>query len=217
MTTMMLVPYRCAVCGATEKFPLMLSTSTFGSPDLDLRPAPLSRSTMPMWVQECPECGYVSESISDCAAVTREWLSSERYHTCGGFGFTSDLAARFYRQYLIAAKGRNVRMAMFAALHAAWSCDDTCDEANAKSCREIAIPPAAELIGTDPDDRDELMVMRADMMRRAGQYGELIEQYSSVRFGNENLNRLIRFEIEKAKDEDARCYCVADAVEQSGS
>ena len=40
------------------------STSTFGSPDLDLRPAEMQRSTMEVWLQVCPHCRYIAPAIS---------------------------------------------------------------------------------------------------------------------------------------------------------
>ena len=105
----------CAVCGAKNRYSVLASTNTFGGgPDLDLRPPEMRRSTMPYWVQECPECGYISEEVSDPSDVSREWLQSEEYLTCDGISFVSDLARLFYRYYLINLKDDNP----FDAFHA---------------------------------------------------------------------------------------------------
>ena len=63
MTTMFRQKYKCAVCGTEKEFYGIASTNSFGSPDLDLRPPEMQRSTMGQWIQQCPKCGYVSGSI----------------------------------------------------------------------------------------------------------------------------------------------------------
>ena len=126
---------RCSVCGAEHTYVVLGSTNQFGSPDLDLRPPQMARSTMGLWVHKCPECGYVSCMVSDPTTVTREFLESEEYRTCGGIGFSSYLAARFYKDYLICLEEKKIREAFLAVLHAAWECDDEGDDMNAARCR----------------------------------------------------------------------------------
>ncbi len=41
---------------------------------------------------------------------------------------------------------------------------------------------------------------------------ELIEEYSDISFEEESLNRIIQFQIEKAKCADASRYSVKDAL-----
>lgn len=203
---------KCAICGATNKYRVLASTNTFGGPDLDLRPAEMKRSTMSVWIQECPECGYISEQVSDLSDVTREWIQSKTYLTCSGIPFVSDLARQFYKYYLINLEDKNPEDAFFAVLHAAWACDDKNDDINAKHCRELAIPLAAELIEGDHDNKDNIKLMRADLMRRAGQFEELIAEYASVKFDEDLLNQILEFEIEKAKIKDIACYRVENVT-----
>ena len=200
----------------------MMSTNASGSCDLDLRPPEMQRSTMNLWVQECPECGYVSSNISDKSEMDSEMLNSilksEEYFSCNGINFKSDLAKRFYRYYLIQIHEKNVRKAMFALLHAAWSCDDENDNDNARICREKAIPLAVKMVGAKLYDSENINIIRADMMRRAGQFEELISEYESVKMkGNvmndpEILNKVLRFQIERAREHDDKCYTVSEAL-----
>ena len=60
MTTLDEAKKKCAVCGKISAHFEVTSTNTFGAPDLDTRPPEMMRSTMDMWVQECPSCGYLS-------------------------------------------------------------------------------------------------------------------------------------------------------------
>ena len=99
---------KCAICGADVACTSLVSTNVFGSPDLDLRPPEMKRSTMPYWVQECTKCSYVSKKVTDESDVTIEWLKSENYRTCDSISFSSELAIRFYKFYLISLYGRCV-------------------------------------------------------------------------------------------------------------
>ena len=214
MSRIVPIERKCAICGVINEYRGLASTNSFErcGPDLDLRPPEMLRSTMPVWIQECPECGYISEDISDPSDVTKEWLKSEKYHTCDGIVFVSDLAKQFYKYYLINLEDKNPEDAFFAILHAAWACDDNDDDVNAKHCRELAIPLATKLIEEEYENQENIKLMRVDLMRRVGQFNELLEEYSSVQFDEELMNRILEFEIKKAKDKDIACYCVEDVT-----
>ena len=232
MTTVFPDTVKCATCGAENEFPVIASTNCFGSSDLDLRPAEMQRSTMCYWVQECPDCGYVSGEVSDPAEITKEFLESDEYVSCDGRKFKSDLAARFYKEYKIctapasAVKKPSVLDKLFkkkstdeklitafnAILHAAWACDDEQDVENAKYCRNIAISLISKLISGGHDNKDTFSVIKCDLLRRAGRFEDIKNEYSSVKFDNDLLNKIIAFQIDKAEKQDTGCYTVEDAA-----
>ena len=148
--------------------------------------------------------------------MTKKWLQSEKYRTTDGISFESELAKRFYKRYLINMEDTNLENAFFAVLHAAWACDDVQDDANAKHCREVAIPLVTMLIESERNNKDNLLLMRADLMRRAGQFKDLIDQYKSIEFEEKLLNQILKFEIDKAENGDMACYRVED-VERANS
>ncbi|MDQ3823997.1 MAG: hypothetical protein M3321_12240, partial [Actinomycetota bacterium] len=102
-------PLRCGVCGyETEQF-VLLSTSTFGHPDLDTRPAELARSTLSFSVETCPRCGYCAESIEE-GGVEPELLESARYLRPLEADGLPDVALRLLRAAVVAeAKGDAAR------------------------------------------------------------------------------------------------------------
>ena len=55
-------------------------------------------------------------------------------------------------------------------------------------------------------------IKKADIIRRSGNFGQVIEEYENKRYGEEILNQIKDFHIKKAKLEDDGCYTVADAV-----
>src|SRR5262245_66304931 len=67
----------CSVCGTSSRQDILTSTNIVGSPDLDLRPPEMKRSTMDAWLQECPNCGFVSGNLAEAERGSRKILSTE--------------------------------------------------------------------------------------------------------------------------------------------
>ncbi len=202
--------FTCAVCGEKSEHGVVISTNAFGSSDLDLRPPEMERSTMYCWVRSCPHCGYTNDTIEEPTRISPGFLKREEYLSCDGIPFQSELAARFYRQYMITASDGDKTRAFYALLHAAWACDDCKDASGAAACRRLSLPFLDELIRGDAQNADALRLMKADIMRRAGLFAELREEFASVRFSHGRLERILEFQLERARQEDSGCYKVSD-------
>ena len=209
MSTLRKIMVRCAVCGKESEQTIMLSTNQFGASDLDLRPPNMMRSTMSWWIQECPHCGVVSSHIDQEDAVSVEWLEDEAYKTCDGIRFGSSLAQRFYRHYLICSSKYDRKGAYEAVLHAAWACDDAKEQTNAILCRQLALSLLDKLLKR-PWVREELYIVKADLLRRMGEFDQLIETFSETKLSNKLLNQIMKFQIARAKEQDDACYTVDD-------
>lgn len=192
MSTMSDFPRTCAVCGATHQYRILTSTNTFGSPDLGLRPPQMKRGTMPLWVQECPDCGYAANDVSDFTRVPREYLQSEAYRNYGGLRFQNPLAGRFYRQHLILLGDKRRKAASRAILHAAWACDDADDTENAVRCRDIAAE-LMEMYILPLYQEEEYVLLYADILRRAGHFDKLIDKFSNTWLDNELHRKILAF------------------------
>lgn len=205
------VTVKCSVCGNRMKQVVLCSSNQMGAPDLDLRPAPMMRDTMNWWVQECTHCGYVSGSIEDKSPVSAEWLRSDRYITCDNTPLSSKLAERFYKQYMISLKAKNVKKAFYAILHAAWACDDAWNDSSAIHCRKLALKELDQWFAQDASRmKEDMQVVRADLLRRTGEFDALIEEYQDKSFSSDLINRIITFEIALAKKQDDGRYTVGD-------
>ena len=209
MSTFRPMNVTCRVCGHTTRCTVLRSTVAFGAPDLDLRPAPLQRSTMLYWVHECRHCGYVAADLSKPTSADAGWLASKEYRGSKKLRFRSPLALRFYKQYLNLEHDGKREAAFHALLHAAWACDDAGDRKRAVFCRKSALTLLRELEKAKSDPN--LILLQADLLRRAGCFTELKDTYKNVSLGNERMDRIIAFQLKKASVRDTGCYTVADA------
>src|SRR6185436_21053534 len=85
MPRLKVVQKRCGVCGRMSDQHIFASTSMSLAPDLDMRPSPAHRWTMPRWIQTCPACGY-------CAPYIAQQLTQQR----GRFAWSRRLYAMVY-------------------------------------------------------------------------------------------------------------------------
>ena len=210
MSTMREMKIRCSVCKKESHFRVLTSTNTFfGSPDLDTRPPEMQRSTMPLWVQKCPNCGYASSSVSDSTSATKSLLQSEDYINANGRNFKSALAKTFYQQYLICLTDGKSDAAFRAILHAAWASDDCNDTENSNHARMLALLRIEKLIERRRGD-ENLLLMKCDLLRRSGRFEEAIREFSGIEMKNEFLGKILAFQLDRARHGDGKCYTVRD-------
>ena len=73
------IDVRCAVCGVLGRKAVLASTSSFGPPDLDLRPNGPARWALPFKVQRCDACGYCADSIGSAPTNAKDVVESVVY------------------------------------------------------------------------------------------------------------------------------------------
>lgn len=201
---------KCAVCGMESEQIVLASTNTLGGgPDLDWRPPEMMRSTMRWWIQECPHCGYISGNLDNETSVTIAWLKENAYTQCSNRNFLSELAANFYKCYLINKADGKQEDAFYAILYAAWACDDEEDNDNAIFCRRLAIEEIDILI-KNQSEKIRLKTQKIDLLRRAELFNTAIEECDNLSVDDDLFIKILAFEMERAKDGDAKCYTVED-------
>src|SRR5688572_11733916 len=134
MTTIFPIKRVCFLCKSTSEHHQLGSTNTFGYPDLDLRPSEMQRSTMRLWVQRCPSCGYCAPDVSKGSEEHRSIVASEEYQKQQSDDSVSGMANVFLCWSLL-AQTQPTSQAAWAALHAAWCCDDAQNTIGANRCR----------------------------------------------------------------------------------
>lgn len=128
MTTYWSESTTCGACGRVFTHECLISTNAYGSPDLDLRPPEMHRSTMTKWVQHCPTCGYCAKDVSKFEAKLRGLLEDARYQSQLADKEYPALASTFICAGKVSELACEAVVAGWHYLHAAWVLDDhQCD------------------------------------------------------------------------------------------
>jgi hypothetical protein len=176
MTTAMPVTVRCAVCGAGSAQHVLASTSTFGPPDLDLRPNGPARWALQFQVQRCPRCGYCADQIGQRTRGARRVVGSIIYREVLENARMPELAREYFCAALVAEAAELRDGACSHFLSAAWVCDDAGAAEQARICRDRAAEMLASAIewGDVPTENPVVHGVRADILRRAGRHAEAV-------------------------------------------
>lgn len=199
----------CSVCGGKSDHSIIKQSDTKGAPDLDLRPAEPHRSTMNYWVMECPHCGYCNDMLINSADFDHEYFKSTEYLTLGGIKTDNELASQFIKKALVNIKNHNLPEAVQSYLYAAWVFDDNSCTESAKECRMTAV----NIIDQNSDafkNNDNFQILKADMLRRSGEFDRVINEYNGKKFANIILTVMSEFEVRRSKKSDSAVYCSDD-------
>lgn len=217
MTTYFKDPQTCAVCGDLVQCSVLGSTNSFGSPDLDLRPAEMERSTMDVWLQECPKCHFVNGNLEHALPNAKAVLASSEYQRIVGDTETPELARRFARYALLNAD--DSEKAGVALIRSAWVCDDDGATERAITYRS----QAADLLSSlqpfeDDEERATLGIILVDVLRRALRFSQakaLAGTLLSLKSVSTNpiIGAVLDYQTRLCELRDAGCHTVADATE----
>lgn len=217
MTTIRRAQITCGACSRRFVALEVDVTQCHGSPDLDSRPPDLQRSTMTLWVRRCPYCQACAADLARWSPALTAALNRPGYrHQLESAAFPAK-ANEFLCWQQLARAGGDWRAAAWAALFAAWVCDDLQNDAAARHCRGLAVA------GMDRAERAGLPLfsaaggqqgLRVDLLRRSGRYTEaraaLRQSLESA--GSRMLQRVLTFQGERIEAGDVAPYTVAAAL-----
>jgi hypothetical protein len=205
----------CAVCGEACRFTIPEAAGSVGSRDLDTRPAEPLRSTIYAWVKRCPSCGYCAPDPGKAPEGAADVVKLPRYRWQLDARKFPGIANTFLCWSIIQEDLSAPARAAWAALHAAWACDDEEADVPARICRRRA----ADLLrrAWDQDERlaprawaDEALLV--DMLRRAGRFREARTVATEVLEGNPGalIAGIMRFQVRLITATDRRAHTVAE-------
>ena len=215
MTTTRVQTIACAVCATRSVHTLLTSSGAYGSYDLDLRPPPLLRHTMNLWLQQCPTCRYVNDRLDhrlgDAAAI----VYSPEYRAIAQLDQEPELVQRFKRHALLLAD--QPLLSARALLHAAWVCDDHWQPELACACRDEC---ADLMIGVDYTALGEAglrsQLVLVDVLRRARRVDEAsdwIERLLEQAGLPESMSKVLHYERRLLQAGDVGCHEVEMALQ----
>lgn len=203
---------KCPVCGEEITITHVMSTNTRGYSDLDLRPSEMQRSVMYQIIKMC-NCGNVF--MGDTSPATKELIQSDAYQSCDGINFKNQNSIMFYRLYLIDKehKPQDIVSNFMHLNQCIWACDDSDDENNI-SLRKTAVNLVNQIIENEEDEetKTNYILIKADLLRRSGQFDELLKEYEDIQFDDPLLELIIEFQYKKSEEKDDKRYTIASAL-----
>ena len=218
MTTISETEKECFICGETNKYPVLGSTNRFGSSDLDTRPPEMMRSTMSLWIQCCPSCGYCAPDISDGPQIAAQVIKSDSYLKQKTDHTNPELATKFLCGSIIQEVAGEYSDAGWEAVRAAWVCDDAKARTNADVSRQRAVRlfDQARTKGTNFAEGSGVEeAILADLLRRSGDFekvGMVCEQ-GLKKEPEEIVKKILLFQQSLSSKKDAECYTIEEMDE----
>jgi hypothetical protein len=217
MTTMFQQSTTCARCQQASDQTVLGSTNSFGSPDLDLRPPEMKRSTMHTWVQQCPHCQYVARRLEEANGNLAFVGSPEYQAVLNDVRFPQ--LARLFRTLAYLSSTTDPTATGYAYLHAAWDCDDRRNVTGATECRQQAaecFAPSKPFEDTESGATTGAMLV--DILRRATLFEaaastcqELLQLKSCAGI----LKQVVEFQQQLIAAQDTNGHTVEEAMKKA--
>ncbi len=218
MTTLFKEKKKCLVCSKTNEYTAIGSTNQFGPPDLDTRPPEMMRSTIAFWIHRCPSCGYCAPDVSKGPSLAAQIVKSEAYLKQRGNHSYPELANRFLCWAIVQETAGDHVGAGWAAIHAAWACDDAEARAASAQCRTRATGllrhAKANGISYAPGAGVEEAIL-ADLLRRSGQFDQVgtICLEGLAKDPEDIVRQILVFQQALALRQDRECHTIAEVTE----
>jgi hypothetical protein len=218
MTTMDLVSKKCAICGHDGTYTVIMSTSSFGAPDLDLRPPEIARSNLHYQIQRCPSCGYCAPDISTAEVVASKVIQREPYRHQLEAPELPELANSFLCSAMVHDAADDRLAAGLATLRAAWICDDHEMNDQAAGIRKRAAEHLWQVHAAGQEfagggGGEEAML--TDVMRRAGQFESARQVCGSglEKTPEDVIDSVLRYQLLLIERKDLGRYTIEDAMQ----
>ena len=175
MTTMSEIDVRCAVCGTLGRKADLTSTSSFGPPDLDLRPHGPARWALEFRCSAATRAGTapsrsarrrVGAAVSRVACLPR----------CARAVEAAAPRSHLFCSALVEEAAGRPEASGWDFLAAAWDCDDRSAAGHARSCRQRAAEMLERALerGEVSAPRPIVQTLIAELWRRAGRFEDAL-------------------------------------------
>ena len=224
MTTLREIDVRCAVCGALSRKVALGRTSSFGPPDLDLRPQGPARWALEFSVQRCEACGYCSRSLGQAPPRAQELVESNVYRDVLQRSKLPALARSLFCAALVNEFAGEPEGSGWRFLESAWACDDAGAGEQSRLCRERAAEMFSVALETGAIELSPPVAhtLIADIWRRATRFDEAVRSASEAQEllagdaldpddGGNGASVVATYIRELAEAGDDSCHSAADA------
>ncbi|MBR2444036.1 MAG: hypothetical protein IKB27_01395 [Clostridia bacterium] len=191
---------KCAICGKESHQNVVLSTSSFGKPDLDLRPRGMARELLTKELQVCPHCSYsysdISEKYEGQDAIRLIIEKSD---------MPQDMASAYVHAARVQEYIKNYKSASLFYLRAAWILDDNNESVLAVQMRKSAARCLEIDVKNTLDCEDAILLV--DILRRAGDFDRAIFYINDIGLTEDALyDGILALEKRLVESKDSACH-----------
>ncbi len=198
---------KCARCGHEHTYPVLLSSSTFGSMDLDTRPSTKGHEQFQYKIQECPKCHYCNTRVDVVEGALQDFSLEYKELLCNSD--ISPVAKKYMMAAILQEKVENFCLAGELYLMAAWIFDDEENTELAINVRKASAKNIRKDVELSNDC--ETAIMLVDILRRAGEFQESLAMIAFIGdTGDEYLNSILRYETALINRQDLSCHSVEE-------
>ena len=178
----------------------------------------MERSTIDMWVQMCPSCGYSSADISEGNEKALDVIFTDSYQEQIDSPEYPKLANAFLCFSLIQENNCEYLGAGWSSVHAAWVCDDADYETSAQKCRMRAVSLFRKAKENnqkfaEQDGVEEVIIV--DLLRRSCQFELAFSICEGVlkKKPEKIISNIMKLQKMLIKNKDVACHLIADVSE----
>lgn len=229
MTTIYPQGNRCIICNAENDFFHLASTNSYGTPDLDYRPAGMARYILTYEVQTCISCGFSAPVISDDfkdflskkqdekreqLQLIKEIIASEEYKEILKNEFFPDFPNSFLAASFIQEKLGNFDSAFHLAMKSAWIADDNNNINAAEYSRNVALKLLDKTTEGFVASSTKLL-LKIELLRRVSRFeeaDELVTQALIELQSDEKAMKIISLQHELIIKRDAVAHKIDEGM-----
>ena len=212
----------CRACGTLGSYCVLVSTNSFGDPDLDSRPQEMARGDVLRSLMRCEHCDYCAPTISEGPENVSDAVRSAIYKTAVTESPGPPLARHWHCWSLVNSQADDRATAGWADVQAAWVSEDARDKDAARRYRAMALDHLSawaktRTVADDDPSAEHLVIL--DILRRLGHYSETAEMAKALTRppGRGRTQVIVQFQEVLARRGDDRRYTVEDARKHAAS
>ncbi len=207
----------CGACGRAFTHEGLSSTNAFGSPDLDMRPPEMARSTLRSQVQCCPSCGFCAVHVNDFDERFREVMAGENYQQQLKASDYPELASAFICAGRLSESIGQHRQAGWAFLKAAWVLDDHRLDGLARRWRSCAADQFMGVLGNGEvlcEQAGASEAILVDCLRRGGRAAKALEviRYAERGECDPIVRQILTYQRTLIENGDTACRRIEEAL-----
>ena len=177
----------------------------------------MTRSAIYYSIQRCPSCGYCASDLSEISGDVKAHVESKEYQEIIGNKAIPKVAASFLALSYEKQQTHQYSESAWAAIHAAWICDDKNKQKASKECRKKAISMIESANAHSQNMGDQAgatEVLTIDLMRRAGMFEQALKLVEETKTKDieEIILQIIAYEESLIESKDIDSHTVSEAL-----